>query len=116
MNIPRNEVKTWIRALRSGDYKQTTGSLQSADGFCCLGVACDLFIPKKEKQLGKKGFLVGCNVSDQPAAPKWLLDIQSVGFSEAHRESLVYLNDVEKLTFNEIADLLQAVYIHEVLK
>jgi len=31
------------KALRSGDYKQGRGSLQNRDGFCCLGVACDVF-------------------------------------------------------------------------
>lgn len=32
----------WIAALRSGEYKQTKGALRKADGFCCLGVLCDL--------------------------------------------------------------------------
>src|SRR4051812_34484552 len=33
----------WVKALRSGEYKQTKGALHTADGaFCCLGVACDL--------------------------------------------------------------------------
>lgn len=37
------EVKArWVAALRSGEYKQTTGCLSRADGFCCLGVLCDL--------------------------------------------------------------------------
>jgi len=37
-----NEVKL-IAALRSGSYKQITGALHSAEGFCCLGVACEVF-------------------------------------------------------------------------
>lgn len=32
----------WVQALRSGDYKQTTGHLRTDEGFCCLGVLCDL--------------------------------------------------------------------------
>lgn len=41
----------WIAALRSGEYKQTTGSLRrltprpdinAPSGMCCLGVLCDL--------------------------------------------------------------------------
>lgn len=44
-------VKTrWVAALRSGEYKQTTGALHrtvplgsdAPAGFCCLGVLCDL--------------------------------------------------------------------------
>jgi len=37
------EVKEkWIKALKSGEYKQTTESLRDSTGFCCLGVLCDL--------------------------------------------------------------------------
>jgi hypothetical protein len=32
----------WITALESGEYKQTRYSLSDAEGFCCLGVACDV--------------------------------------------------------------------------
>jgi hypothetical protein len=32
----------WVAALRSGDYAQTTGKLRNNEGFCCLGVLCDL--------------------------------------------------------------------------
>lgn len=38
------EIKAkWVAALRSGDYEQGRGYLHRG-GFCCLGVACDLFI------------------------------------------------------------------------
>lgn len=37
------EVKeAWVKALRSGEYPQSTRSLQNNNGFCCLGVLCDL--------------------------------------------------------------------------
>ena len=32
-----------VGALRSEEYKQTSGALRDADGYCCLGVACDLY-------------------------------------------------------------------------
>ena len=32
----------WINALRSGEYKQVRNSLRTPDGFCVLGVACDV--------------------------------------------------------------------------
>lgn len=38
-----------IEALRSGKYKQCYGYLRTDDGFCCLGVACDVFIKKTKK-------------------------------------------------------------------
>ena len=33
----------WLRALRSGEYKQTQGALKNGYGYCCLGVLCDLY-------------------------------------------------------------------------
>lgn len=36
-------IDKWLVALRSGKYEQGTNALRDAkDGFCCLGVACDL--------------------------------------------------------------------------
>lgn len=41
------EIKaSWLAALRSGVYKQETNVLRYADGFCCLGVLCDLAGPE----------------------------------------------------------------------
>ena len=44
-----NNAKKWLRALRSGSYKQGVGGLHSIDQegnstFCCLGVACNLYL------------------------------------------------------------------------
>lgn len=37
------EIKRqWVAALRSGRYPQTTGYLRDENGFCCLGVLCDI--------------------------------------------------------------------------
>ena len=33
----------WLSSLRSGDYQQTQLKLHTDDGFCCLGVLCDLY-------------------------------------------------------------------------
>ena len=34
--------KLWVDALRSGAYDQATGELRTKEGFCCLGVLCDI--------------------------------------------------------------------------
>ena len=34
--------RLWVEALRSGEYAQYLGYLHTNDGFCCLGVACDI--------------------------------------------------------------------------
>ena len=40
----------WLKALRSGRYKQATGALRVGDGYCCLGVLCDL---ARKSQVGE---------------------------------------------------------------
>jgi hypothetical protein len=40
------EIKArWLEALRSRRYKQTSGCLRDSEGFCCLGVLCDVVAP-----------------------------------------------------------------------
>lgn len=40
----QQRVRDWIKALRSGNYQQGESALHlKGDGYCCLGVACDLF-------------------------------------------------------------------------
>ena len=44
-----DNAKKWLRALRSGSYTQGAGGLHSIDQegnstFCCLGVACNLYL------------------------------------------------------------------------
>ena len=39
----RKEIaERWVAALRSGEYEQSAGFLQTKEGYCCLGVLCDL--------------------------------------------------------------------------
>lgn len=46
--------KLWVKALRSGKYKQGTGVLHRTDDrFCCLGVLCEVAI-KQGVQLSTK--------------------------------------------------------------
>ena len=46
--------KLWVEALRSGNYAQTRGSLKSANGFCCLGVACNVYLETEAPAINDK--------------------------------------------------------------
>jgi hypothetical protein len=46
----RERIQRWVAALRSGEYKQTTQVLHNDQGYCCLGVACDLYSKTPEGQ------------------------------------------------------------------
>lgn len=113
--IPIDEFNTWIAALRSGEYKQGRGCLQSEDGYCCLGVACKALIPEDKLELNDDGFLNAGYPLSQPNAPEWLKNI-NVDFSKKAGRSLDVLNDCEGFTFDEIADVLEAVYVHGVME
>lgn len=44
----------WIDSLRSGKYQQGQSKLYSGDGFCCLGVLCDIYA----KEVGDKSWVM----------------------------------------------------------
>ena len=39
---PAEARAAWVKALRSGEYRQTRHALRIGDEMCCLGVACDV--------------------------------------------------------------------------
>lgn len=49
--LPAEFKANWIAALRSGKYRQSTCYLNTANGFCCLGVACDIVDPTTWKKV-----------------------------------------------------------------
>jgi len=42
MAVNKKLLTKWCDALTSRKYKQTKGSLRDNDGYCCLGVLCDI--------------------------------------------------------------------------
>lgn len=126
MKPTKKQILKWTKALRSGKYKQTKGVLQDEKGYCCLGVACDVFTDRKNLKYkiledGSKA-IAGELPEDQDVAPKWLVDINNefskIGpsLSTLNDEGLGYpYKEKNGLNFNEIADLLEAVYVHGAL-
>jgi hypothetical protein len=43
----------WLEALRSGEYSQTKHVLKDDDGFCCLGVLCEVY----DKEHGQNNWI-----------------------------------------------------------
>lgn len=112
----KKNIQKWVKALRSGKYKQGIFRLQSEDDrYCCLGVACKEFIGKKAR-VDSFGLLAGgiiTNIS-QPNAPGWLTALNDNFFLKSGRQ-ITGLNDSGELTFDELADCLELVYIHKIL-
>ena len=56
--MKQNIMKQWIKALRSGKYKQGKGTLKQYDSkgnaqHCCLGVLCELYNQEMRKNKKK---------------------------------------------------------------
>lgn len=130
LNKPMNpKVKAlWLDALRSGEYKQGSGRLQTSDGkFCCLGVLCDLAMksgviqpPKKKLAHAVHGEIVWFYgdwdydfISVPTDVQRWAgLSDRNVliRFSPDDGSEEIYLSDLNdsgEYTFDEIADLIE---------
>lgn len=98
--MKKQHAKKWIKALRSGEYKQAQGFLEHKGHFCCLGVLDNLY-PKMNLSGGHEGYLdnffkIGLNSSS--------------GYLIESHWSLAELND-NGYTFDEIADVIQIEYV-----
>lgn len=121
------EQEQWLTALESGEYKQGEQELRSKDDcFCCLGVACELFIPNTRKTTTRGRTMEGEpnvvnfygeeeNAASAPREIKKLLHLQNrygatkgkhVLAGSVH-DSLVSMND-NGATFKEIAAFIRA--------
>lgn len=114
MKTPREK---WISALRSGKYKQTKWRLQTHEGYCCLGVLCD--VAMKEGVIDKENYVPptktseanfdGSVVSLPHKVQEWAglrTPSGAWGIGKA-TEHLTYLNDNADKSFSEIADVLE---------
>lgn len=113
VSINIRELKQWIAALDSGEYKQGECRLQDDTGYCCLGVGCKIIIPDKLQSI-RDGKLLYQYPVHQPGAPIWLAGIND-DFEEKTGRYLTALNDSDGFAFPEIATLLELVYIHKIL-
>lgn len=108
--INEKEFYKWLDALNSGEYKQARGSLQVSDGYCCLGVACKILIPRELQRADVSGNILGGSLWCQPNSPKWLKKINE-DFKIKEGAYLSELNDSFELSFKEIASILNRVYV-----
>ena len=111
-NKDKVQFEKWIKALRSGKYKQTTGTLQDDQGYCCLGVACKVVVKRKDLKL-RYGILIGVFPSRQ-LSPLWLGNV-NFKIANLFGTSLSVLNDDHNYSFNDIADILSFFYENDML-
>lgn len=124
--------KKWVEALRSDKYEQTTGFLKRNNGYCCLGVLCDLageeFVPRSsvyaepgtfEIHLGKDEY--GCFHGEALDATQKAMDFVGLrtdigSFEQVHGDDGEIIGEHTTLadendagaSFSEIADIIES--------
>lgn len=108
VKIPAKLRTAWLKALRSGKYKQTEGTLyDTAGGFCCLGVLehvalkgrVEIESPDENefedfRTMPSKIFLDHYGFSGGTSRDRLMGDLQQA-------------NDLEQKSFHEIADIIE---------
>jgi len=93
---------SWVTALRSGKFKQTTVSLRRGNSYCCLGVLCQIAgVPARK--LGERGthsFDGGSSVLTQRLRGVFEL-------TDTNIDNLIDMNDSYGKSFEEIADYIE---------
>lgn len=109
-------AKAWVKALRSGKYKQGYGRLSTKHPdtneitYCCLGVACEVYNEANKNNpkalLKKKHFSADVFQFDEQV---WHLPakvISWLGFHQGKQHNLIKLNDSREYSFKKIADYI----------
>lgn len=111
-------AKKLVAALRSGEYRQGQSVLHNNldDSFCCLGVACDIYMKENGgRWLYNEDYYNGLEYLNQwkhlpNLVQKWLGFATPTGDyyqDDDYLSSLVELNDSGK-SFDEIADVIES--------
>ena len=102
-------AKQWVAALRSGQYKQTTGALRNGDSFCCLGVLCNLHAiahPKIARKEVSTAIYLGMGGALPYEVRTWAGMFTKTRRIPDLNETLASLND-DGSTFDEIAAVIE---------
>jgi hypothetical protein len=96
----------WIKALRSGEYKQTAGRLDRNGSYCCLGVLCELL--KDESPYFTKTSIENGKIC---YGDSWsTLNAEQLDYADidiAASDILIKMNDTFVKSFYEIADYIE---------
>lgn len=100
----------WIKNLRSGIFIQgrdrllTYDKLSNQYRFCCLGVLCNMG-KHRDERWKRKSNQYGMWFTYDRQAFNLPHDVQYyAGLSDAALDRLVYMNDIKKCDFNQIAN------------
>lgn len=106
----------WCEALRSGEYTQSKHCLHNDAGYCCLGVACEVYHKLVKPLFIEESVFVNNRVAYNGEQLSWpdevgaLADMYEAGKLQEKvgtNSYLAELNDSGDFTFNDIADIIE---------
>lgn len=102
----------WVKALRSGYYKQTTGILCRGGSHCCLGVLCELLKMKRYPIKEPRDDDTYSYSSDGRDTTECIGELSGavlarIELDVKNMSRLIHMNDVEGKSFGEIADYIE---------
>jgi len=116
--INRENIQKWINALRSGEFQWGRSQLRRGDGYCCLGVACEIYRREHPETSWVDDFFDAVGESRETCLPtkvsEWLGVIGpdvTLYLDDGRRTTATYCNDDLKLSFDEIANAIESTYL-----
>lgn len=108
---PLEVLDLWIAALRSGEYTQTVGKLKRSapapEGFCCLGVLCDLARKDGGEDWEEDECYPGQWYYKRRSARGGRPIASYISLTAEDRSLLIRFNDSDRKTFSQIADYIE---------
>jgi len=95
--LPKEFATKWVEALRSGDFKQTTGQLKRGDCYCAIGV-CALVNDFEFQGEGQLAYKDGISIYTKMDLTNQTLDFP---------KDIFRMNDTHKKPFIEIANYIE---------
>ena len=108
----------WIAALRSGEYKQIKGRLRTDEGFCCLGVLCNIHA-QEHPEIAARQLRTSVYLRETTLLPRGVMKWAGVSLDNNEcllsagdftRHALTYLNDKAGFSFEKIAEVIEKNY------
>jgi len=102
----QNELNIWINALKGGEYNQVKNALKTDNGYCCLGVLCEVLKDKYDLKWSRSSpyrINYGGLSSEETLPPTFR---EKVGISNVVMSVLMDKND-HGVSFEEIADYIE---------
>ncbi len=116
-SMPRESFDKWLTALRSGEYTLGRRVLRTTAGsYCCLGVLQKTLSGECENQPAITESWAGKHqlslLQDNDSGGYWNPFLPSVPVEEGYNftASCGYVNDALRMTFPQIADVLERHY------